>query len=331
MSLLPLAAGESGERLAETEIAEPNVCEPAQDGVRGRRMRLPRPEELRGLCHGHSKDLADVAAAELVVQHGRLEPLSFALLADRLDGFHEAQLRVDNADAVADRAGALELAENRAGFTPLAFPNAVRIGSSSPVYVAGLLRREPRMGVWSIDTTPAPAGIDPWTSELLPEPATPVTTTSTPSGMSTSKMLRRLCACRATDLERSGGLAHALLEGGPVPEVAAGDRVAGPQPVDGALEADGPSRRSGAGAEVDYVVGDSDRLRLVLHDQHRVALVPQPQQEVVHPRDVVRVQADGGLVEDVGDVGQRRAEVANHLDSRASPPDRVPDGRSNER
>src|SRR5688500_884037 len=78
-----------------------------------------------------------------------------------------------------------ELALNSAGFTPLALANAFRIGSSSPVYVAGLLRREPRIAPWSIDTTPAPAGIDPCTSELLPEPATPVMTQSTPSGMST--------------------------------------------------------------------------------------------------------------------------------------------------
>src|SRR6202035_1585679 len=85
-----------------------------------------------------------------------------------------------------------ELKLNSAGSTPLAFANALRIGSSSPVYVAGLLRREPRIAPWSIDTTPAPAGIDPCTSELFPEPATPVTTTSTPSGMSTST-LRRLC------------------------------------------------------------------------------------------------------------------------------------------
>src|ERR671914_1649943 len=85
-----------------------------------------------------------------------------------------------------------ELALNRAGLTPLAFANALRIGSSSPVYVAGLLRREPRIAAWSIDTTPAPAGIDPCTSELLPEPATPVTTHSTPSGTSTSTSCR-LC------------------------------------------------------------------------------------------------------------------------------------------
>src|SRR6266542_2520065 len=85
-----------------------------------------------------------------------------------------------------------ELALNSAALTPLAFANALRIGSRSPVYVAGLLRREPRIGVWSIETTSTPFGIDPWISELLPDPATPVTTQSTPSGMSTLTS-RRLC------------------------------------------------------------------------------------------------------------------------------------------
>src|SRR5689334_23943941 len=86
-----------------------------------------------------------------------------------------------------------ELALNRAGLTPFSFANALRIGSSSPVYVAGLLRREPRIASWSIDTTFSPAGIEPWISELLPDPETPVTTTSVPSGTSTST-LRRLLA-----------------------------------------------------------------------------------------------------------------------------------------
>src|SRR6266545_2685833 len=83
-----------------------------------------------------------------------------------------------------------ELALNRAGLTPLAFANALRIGSSSPVYVAGLLRREPRIAPWSTDTTPSRPDTEPWISELLPDPATPVTTTSTPSGMSTSTSCR---------------------------------------------------------------------------------------------------------------------------------------------
>ena len=68
-----------------------------------------------------------------------------------------------------------ELALNSAGFTPLAFANALRIGSSSPVYVAGLLRREPLIAAWSTDTTPSRPDTEPWIRELLPDPATPVT------------------------------------------------------------------------------------------------------------------------------------------------------------
>src|SRR6185295_5679529 len=85
-----------------------------------------------------------------------------------------------------------ELELKSAGFTPLAFANALRMGSSRPVYVAGLLRREPRMGAWSTDTTPSRPHTEPSMSELLPDPATPLTTTSTPSGMSTSTFFR-LC------------------------------------------------------------------------------------------------------------------------------------------
>src|SRR4029450_1153677 len=100
-----------------------------------------------------------------------------------------------------------ELELNSAGFTPLAFANAVRIGSSRPVYVAGLLRREPRIAPWSITTTPSRPATEPWISELFPEPATPVITQTTPSGMSTFTC-RRLCVdapriSRAPDDERT--------------------------------------------------------------------------------------------------------------------------------
>jgi hypothetical protein len=48
------------------------------------------------------------------------------------------------------------------------------------------------MDAWSSDTTPAVVGMEPWISELLPDPATAVMTHSTPSGRSKSTF-RRLC------------------------------------------------------------------------------------------------------------------------------------------
>ena len=76
--------------------------------------------------------------------------------------------------------------------------------------------------------------------------------------------------------------------------MAAGDRAAGPQLLDAAFEDHLAARRAGSWAEVDDVVGDRDRLRLVLDDEHRVALVAQLQQQVVHPLDVVGMQPDVG-------------------------------------
>ena len=65
---LPLAAGQGGQRLADGEIAEPDVGEPAEDLVSGGRFCLAVAEELLGLRHGHRQHLADVLAAELVLQ-----------------------------------------------------------------------------------------------------------------------------------------------------------------------------------------------------------------------------------------------------------------------
>ena len=78
---LPLAARERGERLPEAEVAEPDVGEPVEDRVRGRRARLAFAEELLGLAHRHREHLADVTAAEVVFQHRRLVPLPLAVLA----------------------------------------------------------------------------------------------------------------------------------------------------------------------------------------------------------------------------------------------------------
>src|SRR5918998_4641659 len=105
-----------------------------------------------------------------------------------------------------------ELELKSAGFTPLIFANALRIGSSRPVYVAGLLRLEPRIAVWSTPTTPSRPDTEPWISELLPDPATPVTTTSTPSGMSMSKSRRLWVRAPRTSITPDGVRTHGFSE-----------------------------------------------------------------------------------------------------------------------
>ena len=147
-----------------------------------------------------------------------------------------------------------ELALNSAGFTPLAFAYALRIGSSNPVYVAGLLRREPLMAAWSTNSTPSRPDTKPWISELFPDPATPVTTTSTPSGMSTSTSRRLWALAPRTFSTPDGVLTDGFKE--PRRQMPPGDDVAGPQPVDGALEHHLATIGAGAGTKVDDVLGD---------------------------------------------------------------------------
>src|SRR3954467_15150801 len=100
---------------------------------------------------------------------------------------------------------------NSAGLTPFSLPKALRMGSRSPVYVAGLLRRDPRIAPWSTTTTPSRPATDPWISELLPEPATPVTTHSTPSGMSTSTLRRLWVEARRTSRAPDGVRTDSLI------------------------------------------------------------------------------------------------------------------------
>src|SRR5690349_18938327 len=104
------------------------------------------------------------------------------------------------------------------------------------------------------------------------------------------------------DLQGAGRGAHRALEFRPVIQMPAGDGVTPPQPLDGAFEADGAAAGAGARPEVDDVVGDGYAFGFVLDDEHGVAFVAELEQEGVHPLDVVRVQADGGLVKDIRDV-----------------------------
>lgn len=182
-----------------------------------------------------------------------------------------------------------ELALNSAGFTPLAFANAVRMGSSRLVYVAGLLRREPRIAVWSTDTTPS-RGDTSHDNEHAER--------------NVDIDVLQVVRTRTAYLERARRRAHRGLHHRAVAEVAASERAARAQAIDGALEHDLAAGSAGTRSKVDDVVGDLDGLGLVLDNEHRVAFVAQLQQQVVHALDVMRVEPDRRLIEDVRDVGE---------------------------
>ena len=272
----------------------------------------PAPKNSCGLGHRHREHLADVAAAEVVVQHRRLEPLPAAHLAGGGDAGHHRQVGVDDPGAVAVGAGALGVgAEQRR------------------LHVVGLRERladrvqQPGVGRRVAAPRAADRGLVDRHHPVAPGHRAADQRALARAGhpgdhgqhaeRDVDVDVLQVVEAGAAHLQRTRRRPHRRLQRGPVVQVPPGHGAAGPQPLDGALEHHMAARRSGAGTEVDDVVGDRDRLRLVLHDQHRVALVAQLQQQVVHPLDVVRVQPDRRLVEDVGHVGERRAEVADHL------------------
>src|SRR2546427_2288690 len=147
-----------------------------------------------------------------------------------------------------------ELALNSAGFTPLAFANALRIGSSSPSVRRRVApsraadralvdRHHTRAGGDRPVHERALAGAgDAGDDDKHPERDVDV---------DVAQVVRR----RAADLQPAAGRPHRLLEGGPVVEMAPGDGAAGPQPLDGALADDGAAPRAGTGTEVAAGVG----------------------------------------------------------------------------
>ena len=62
------------------------------------------------------------------------------------------------------------------------------------------------------------------------------------------------------------------------------------------------------------MVGGADRALVVLDDDHRVAEVAQPLERRDQLRVVALVQADRGLVEDVEDADEARADLGGQAD-----------------
>ena len=160
------------------------------------------------------------------------------------------------------------------------------------------------------------------TSVDLPEPLTPVTVISTPSGISTSMSLRLFSRAPLMTIEPSRRRAPVLRR------LDRAARLAGRRPVSEplpsveqlgrrALEDQLPAVLAGAGPEIDHVVGGADRLLVVLDDDHGVAEIAQPRERREQRAVVALVQADRRLVEDVEHARQVRADLRREPDALA--------------
>ena len=130
------------------------------------------------------------------------------------------------------------------------------------------------------------------TSVDLPEPDTPVTATKQPSGNSTSMSCEVVLAGAAMTSRSSPGLRRTCRHRD---AIACPDRYCPVIESFGAQQAldrpgvdDVAAVLAGARADVDDVVGDPDRLLVVLDDEHRVAEVAQAASSVSISRRLSR-------------------------------------------
>ena len=155
------------------------------------------------------------------------------------------------------------------------------------------------------------------TSVLLPEPETPVTQVSVPSGTSKSIPLRLLprAPSRRSDLHAGAPLRRDR-DREPPGEVLAGERVRVAHDLLGRPRRDEvPAVLAGAGPEIDDVVRRRDRRLVVLDDQHGVAQVAQPLERAEEPVVVALVQADARLVQHVEHADEARADLGREPDA----------------
>ena len=153
----------------------------------------------------------------------------------------------------------------------------------------------------------------------MPDPDTPVTATSRPSGMRTSTPFRlcRLAFCTsmrrsffATGAARLQRMLQRLLQ------EPAGERGRLLHELLGRAFGDHlAAELARAGAEIDHVLRAADRVLVVLDHDERVALRVELLQRVEQDAVVARVQADRRLVEDVADAAQVGAELRREPDA----------------
>ncbi len=132
------------------------------------------------------------------------------------------------------------------------------------------------------------------TSELLPDPATPVTHVSTPLGIRTERLRRLLVEAfsmrNASSNVRRLRRGHLLVEGSRCRGIGA------QQVLETAAEDQLAAAVAGAGTDVHDPVRRADDRWVVLDDEHRVAVVTQALEHDDEVIDVPRMEPHGRLI-----------------------------------
>ena len=209
LDALRLAARQRRRRLAEADVAEADVVERLQPAADLRDVL----EELERLLDGHVEHVGDRLALEADVERLAVVALAVALLARHVDVGQEVHLDLDLAVAAADLAAPALDVEREAARLVAARPRLLRLGEqvADDVEQARVrrrvrARRAPDRRLVDLDdlvelveaedrrvrARPLPRAVQPvgrralnstsLTSVDLPEPDTPVTHVSTPSG-----------------------------------------------------------------------------------------------------------------------------------------------------
>ena len=199
--------------------------------MRRRRLGVAVGEEPGGLVDRHREHLADVAPAEVVLEDRRVEPLALAHLAGGRDAGHHPQVGVDDPGAVAVRAGALGVRAEQGRLDAVGLrerladrveqPGVRRRVAAPRAADRALVDRDHAVatGHRAVDeralARPGHAGHDDEHAER-----------------DVDVDVLQVVGAGAADLQRVRRRAHRRLQRGPVVQVAPGQRVAGPQPLE---------------------------------------------------------------------------------------------------
>ena len=340
---LQLAAAERAHRLVEVQIAQPHLLQHTQLRQEG----LPL-EEGDGLLDRQRHHLGDVLAAVAVLQRGAVVAAALAFLAHRLDALHERHVGHDDALAAAGGTGSLAVEREELDAGTLAGLARRRGGSGAAADGGGAAGRRLRRrladpfadeeapyrvgdvevgggGAAQVDADVLLADEDgrgrlvAALKEMLHERALARACHADDDGHHVARYLERhileVVQVGMAYLVPSLRLAHTLLQRRAEAQHLPRDGLRTQEACVVALIDDAAAVVASPGAHIDDIVGKGDDLAVMLHDEHRVAVVAQVLQRPLEARDVLRMQPHAGLVEHVGHVSEGRIDVFGYLDA----------------